>query len=169
MYVWWAGRGDEMWTTHIILRKIKKQIWLCFHKKYYEYGYMHTWSGNVAVWSLSCVQLFVSPRTAARQASLTFTISQSLPKFMSIESVIPPNHLVLYWPLLLLSSIFPFIRAFSKESAPHFRWLKCCSFSISPSNQYSGLISFRMDWFDLLAVWTDIMRCPLGGGNMNNF
>ena len=167
--MWWVGKGDEMWTTHIILRKIKKQIWLCFHKKYHECGCTHTWSGNVSVWLLSCVQLFVTPWTAARQASLTFTISQSLPKFMSVESVIPSNHLVLYWPLLLLSSIFPIIRVFSNESAPHIRWLKCCSFSISPSNQKSGLISFRMDWFDLLAVWTDIMRCPLDGGNMNNF
>ena len=166
--MWRVGRGDEKWTTHI-LRKIKKWIWLCFHKKYYECGCTYTWSGNIAVRSLSCVQLFVTPWTAACQASLTFTISQSLPKLMSIESVIQSNHLILHWSLLLLSPIFPIIRVFSKESAPHIRWSKYCSFSISPSNQYSGLISFRIDWFDLPAVWTDIMRYPLGGGNMHNF
>ena len=150
-------------------RKIKKQIWLCFCKKCYECGCMHTWSGNITVQSLGCVQFFVTPWTTACQASLTFAISQSLPKLMPIESVIRSNHLVLYWPLLLLSPIFPIIRVFSNESAPHIMWSKYCSFSISPSTQYSGLISFRIDWFDLPAVWTDIAGCPLGGGNMYNF
>ena len=105
----------------------------------------------VVVQSLSRVQLFVTPWTAAHQASLSFTISQSLFRLMSIESLMPSNHLILCHPLLLLSSI---IRVFSSESALHIRWPKywSFSFSISPSNQYSGLISFRFDWFDLLAV-----------------
>ena len=92
-----------------------------------------------------------TPWTAARQASLS-TISRSLPKFMSIESVIPSNHLILCLLLLLLSSILPSIRIFSSESAFHIRWSKYWSFSISPSNEYSGLISFRIDWLDLLAA-----------------
>ena len=93
-------------------------------------------------------------RTAARQASLSITNSWSLLKLMSIESVIPSNHLFLCDPLLLLPSIFPNIRVFSIESVLHIRWPKywSFSFSISPSNEYSGLISFRMDWLDLLAV-----------------
>jgi len=104
------------------------------------------------VQSLSCVWLFVTPWTIPRQASLSFTISRSLLKFMSFESVMPSNHLFLCRPLLLLPSIFPNIRVFSNESALHIRWSNYCSFSISPSNEYSGLISFRIDWFDLLAV-----------------
>ena len=107
-----------------------------------------------SVQSLSHVQLFVTPWSSAGQASLSITNSWSPPKSMSLESVMPANHLVLYRPLLLLPSIFPSIRAFSNESAPHIRWPKywSLSFSISPSNEYSGLISFRMDWLDLLAV-----------------
>ena len=102
---------------------------------------------------LSCVQLFVTPSTAARQASLFITNSQSLPKLMFIESVMQSNHLILCHPLFL-PSIFPSIRVFSNESALHIRWPKYWSFSfnISPSNEHSGLISFRMDWLDLLAV-----------------
>ena len=94
----------------------------------------------------------MTPLTTARQASLSFIVSQSLLKFMSIESVMPSSHLILYRPLLLLSSIFPSVRVFSNESALHIRWPKYWSFSISPSNEYSGLISLRIDWFDLLAV-----------------
>ena len=96
----------------------------------------------------------MTPWTAACQASLSFAISWSLLKRMSIESVMPSNHLILCHQLLLLPSIFPSIRVFSKESALLIRWLKdwCLSSSISPSNEYSGLISFRIDWFDLLAV-----------------
>ena len=103
---------------------------------------------------LGPVQLFATPWTAARQASLSFTISQSLLKLVSIQSVIPSNHLILCRPLLLLPSTFPSIRVFSNESALHIRWPKhwSFSFSISPSNEYSGLISFRMDRLDLLAV-----------------
>ena len=95
-----------------------------------------------------------TPWTAARQASLSFTVSQSLLKLMSIELVMPSNCLILCHPLLLLPSIFPSIRVFSSESAPPNRWSKywSFSFSISPSSEYSGLISFRIDWFDLLAV-----------------
>ena len=96
----------------------------------------------------------MTPRTATCQASLSFTISQSLPKLMSIESGIPSNHLILCHPLLLLPSIFPSIRVFSNESALRMSWPKywSFSFSISPSNEYSGLISFSIDWLDLLAV-----------------
>ena len=105
----------------------------------------------IIVQLLSHVQLFVTPWwTAAHQGSLSFTISQSLLKLMSIESVIPSNHLILCCPLLFLPSVFPSIRVFSDESTLHIRWPKYWSFSISPSNEYSGLISFRIDWFDLL-------------------
>ena len=107
-----------------------------------------------SVQSLSCVQLFVTPWTAARQASLSITNSQSLHKLMSIKSVMPSNQLILCCPLLLLPSIFPFIRVFSNELALCIRWPKywSFSFSISPSNEYSGLISFRIDWLELLVV-----------------
>ena len=107
-----------------------------------------------SVQSLSHVHLFVTPRTAACQASLSITNSLSLLKIMSIASVMPSNHLMLCHPLLLLPSIFPSIRVFSNESVLPIRWLKYWSFSlsISPSNEYSGLISFRMDWLDLLSV-----------------
>ena len=96
----------------------------------------------------------VSPWTAACQASLSITKSWSLPKLMSIESVMPSNHLILCCPLLLLPSIFPIIMVFSNESVIHIRWPKYWNFSfyISPSNEYSGLISFIMDWLDFLAV-----------------
>ena len=109
---------------------------------------------DVIVQSLSHVQLFATPWTAARLASLSLTISWSLLKPMSIESVMSSNHLILCRPLLLLTSIFPSIRVFSNESALRIRWPKYWSFtfSISPSNEYSGLISFRIAWFDLLAV-----------------
>ena len=96
----------------------------------------------------------VTPWTAARQTFLSYTVSQTLVKLMSIESMMPSNHLILCHPLLLLPSVFPSIRIFSNKSALHIRWPNYWnfSFSISPSNEYSGLISFRMDWFDLLAV-----------------
>ena len=100
---------------------------------------------------LSHVQLFAMPWTVAHQASLSITNSWSLLKLMSIESVIPSNHLILCCPLLLLPSIFSSIRVFSNVSSSH-QVAKYWSFSISPSNEYSGLISFRIDWFDLLAV-----------------
>ena len=107
-----------------------------------------------SVQSLSRVQLFATPWTAARQASLSITNSRSLLKLMSIEPMMPPNRPILCRPLLLLPSIFPSIRAFSNESVLRIRWPKywSFSFSISPSNEYSGLISFRMGWLDFLAV-----------------
>ena len=107
-----------------------------------------------SVQSLSSVQLFATPWTATRQASLSITNSQILLKLMSITSVMPSNHLILCHPLLLPPSIFPSIKVFSNESTLYIRWPKYWnfSFSISPSNEYSGLISFRIDWFDLLAV-----------------
>ena len=102
----------------------------------------------------SHVWLFVTPWFAACQASLSFTISSSFPKIMSIETVMPSNHLILCCSLLLLPSVFPRIRVFSNELAFHIRWPRSwsVSFSISPSNEYSGLTSFRIDWLDLLAV-----------------
>ena len=106
---------------------------------------------------------FATPRTAACQASLSITNSRSLPKLISIESVMPSNHLLLCYPLLLLPSIFPSIRVFPSESALHIRWPKywSFSFSISPSSEYSGLISFRIDWFDLLAVQWTLKSSPI--------
>ena len=103
---------------------------------------------------LSCVRLSATPWTAARRVSLSFAITWSLLKLMSVESMMPFNHLILCCPLLLLPEVFPSIRVFSNESALRIRWPKywSLSFSISPSNEYSGLISFRMDWLDLLAV-----------------
>ena len=107
-----------------------------------------------SVQSLNRVQLFATPWTAAHQASLSITNSKSLLKLTSIESVMPSNHLILCRPLLLPPSVFPSFLVFSNESLLHIRWPKywSFSFSISPSNAYSGLISFRMDWLDLLAV-----------------
>ena len=107
-----------------------------------------------SVQSLSHVRLFVTPWTTACQASLSITKSWSLPKLLSIELMVPSNHLILYHPLLCLPSIFPSIRVFLKESALCTRWPKYWSFSfnISPSNEHPGLISFRMNWVDLLEV-----------------
>ena len=108
----------------------------------------------VFVQTLCHIQLFANPRTAMCQASLSFTISQSLLKLLTIESVMPFNHLILCHPLLLWPSIFPSIRVLSNKSALCIRWPKYWSFSfrISPSSEYSGLISFRIDWLDLLTV-----------------
>ena len=109
---------------------------------------------SFVVQSLSCAQLFATPWAAAHQASLSSTNSRSLLTLMSIQSVMPFNHLILCRPLLLLPSILPSIRVFSNESALRIRWPKywSFSFSISPSSEYSGLISFRIDWLDLLVV-----------------
>ena len=108
---------------------------------------------------LSRVQLTATPQTAAYQASLSITNSRSLLKLMSTESVMPSNHLILCCPLLLLFSIFPSIRVFSSELALHIRWPKYWSFSISPCNEYSGLISFQIEWFDLAVQGT--LKCLL--------
>ena len=115
---------------------------------------LYTFKVNNSVQLLSHVRLFETPWTAARQASLSVTNSQSLFKLISFESVMPSNHLILCCPLLLLSSIFPSIRVFSNESILHMRWPKHCSFSfsISSSNEHPGLISFRMVWLDLQTV-----------------
>ena len=110
---------------------------------------------------LSHVQLFVTPWTAAHQASLSITNSWSSLRLTSIESVMPSSHLILCRPLLLLPSIFPSIRVFSNESVLHIRWPKYWSFSISPSNEYSGLNSFRMDWLNLLAVQGTLFSNPI--------
>ena len=121
---------------------------------------VHSDSQFCSVQSLSRVQLFVTPWTAARQVSLSIINSWSLLKLMSIELVMPSNHLP--HPLLLPPSIFPSIRVFSNESVLHIRWPKYWSFSfnISPSNEYSGLISFRVDWLDLLAVQGTLKSLP---------
>ena len=113
-----------------------------------------------SVQSLSCVRFFTAPWTTARQASLSITNSWNLLKFMSTESVMPSNYLILCCPLLLLASIFPSIRVFSNESALCIRWPKYWSFSfnIIPSNEHPWLISFRMDWLDLLAVQVTLKR-----------
>ena len=124
---------------------------LLYYVKTTNYG--HEFS--LLLWfNCSDVSNSAIPWTTARQASLSFTISWNLLKLMSVESVMPSNHIILCGPLLLLPSIFPNIRVFSNESVLHIRWPKYWnfSFSISPSNEYSGLISFRMDWLDLLAV-----------------
>ena len=115
---------------------------------------MQGFSSYSSVQSLSHVQLFETPWTAAHQASLSITNSQSLPRLMSIESVMPSNHLILCRPLLLLPSIFPSIRVFSSKSVHPIRWPKYWNFSfnISPSSEHPGLISFRTNWLDLLAV-----------------
>ena len=113
-----------------------------------------------SVQSLSHVQLFATPWTAACQASLSITNSQGMVKLMSIELVMPSNHLILCHPLLLLPSILPSIRIFSNESVLPIRWLKYWSFSNSPSNEYSRLSSFIIDWFDLLAVQGTLKSLP---------
>ena len=120
-------------------------------RPYKDHTVIHIFS---SVQLLSRVRLFATPWTAAVQASLSITNSRSLFKLMSIELVMPSNHLTLYHPLLLLPSIFPSIRVFSNESVLRIRWPKYWSFSfnISPSTEYSGLISFRMDWLELLAI-----------------
>ena len=113
---------------------------------------MHCHSSGVVVQSLSCVCLFATPRTAAHQASLSFIISLSLLKLMSTEVVMPSNHFILCCLFLLLPPIFPSIRILSKESALHIKWPKDWNFSISPLNESSRLVSFRIDSFDLLAI-----------------
>ena len=121
------------------------------------YLYIHTHFSSVQ--SLSCVQLFATPWTAAHQASLSITNSWNLLKLMSIESVMPSNHLILCRPLLL-PSVFPSIRVVSNDSVLHIRWPKYWSFSwsISPSSEYSGLISFRIDWFDLYCIYMYLLK-----------
>ena len=141
-------------TEGLNLQNLEKPFFLGLGQR--KIKWQHFWSGKKmsfsSVQSLSRVWLFVTLWTAARQASLSITNTWSLLKLMSVESVIPSNHLILCCPLLP-TSVFPSITVFS-ESVLHIRWPKCwsVSFSISPSNEYSGLISFRMDWLDLLTV-----------------
>ena len=125
-------------------------------------GLLSSWGVLFVVQLFNHVQFFATPWTAARQASLSFTISQNLLKLMSIVLVMPSNHLILCHPLLLLPSVFPSIRVFSNELTLRIRWLKYWSFnfSISPSNEYSGLISFRIDSFDLPAVQRFLESSP---------
>ena len=113
--------------------------------------------------SVTCVPLFATPWTAPHQAFLSLTISRSLLKLIPIGSMMPSNHLILYQPLLLLPSIFPNIRVFSNELDLHIRWPKywSFSFSISPSNEYTGWISFRIDWFHFIALQGTLRRTPL--------
>ena len=129
---------------------------LSFFLSYFLYIFLSFFLSAILiiVQLLSHVQLYATPMTAAPQASLPSTVSWSFFKLMSIESVMPSNHLILCHPLLLLPSIFPSIRVLSNESALCIRWPKywCFSFIISPSNEYSELISFKIDWFDFLAV-----------------
>ena len=141
---------------HFIL-PLEPRTLCCFSKSCQEGPLVLPWHllvQFISVQSLTRVRLFVITWTAARQASLSITRTQSLLKLMSIISVMPSNHLILCHSLLLLPAIFPSIRDFSSESVLHIRWPKYWSFSssISPCNEYSGLIFFRMDWFDLLAV-----------------
>ena len=134
------------WLTFNSVKGIQDEA-LCAAGKLVEQDFQFS-----SVQLLSCVQLFATPWTVACQASLSITNSQSLLKFISIKSVMPSNHLILCHPLLLLPSNFPRNRVFSSELLLHIKWPKYWNFSISPSNEYSGLISFRMDWVDLLAV-----------------
>ena len=144
-----VASGFHCFKTHF--NSNKKMAWICF-------------LSNISIFvfqSLSCVWFFMTPCTAAHQASLSFTISWSLLKLMCIELVMLSNHLILCHSLLL-PSIFSSTKAFSNESALHIRWPKYWSFSfkISPSNEYSGLIAFRTDWFDLLAVQGTLKSSP---------
>ena len=125
-----------------------------FRNPHYQPSLSYSPLGIVVVQSVSHVRLFATPWTAARLASLSLTISPNLLKFMSVESVMPPNHLILCCLLLLLPSVFPSIRVFLNESTLHIRWAKYWnfSFSVSPSNEYAELSSLRIDWLDLLAV-----------------
>ena len=129
-------------------------LFILFMQYTFFHSVRHLIKIQVPVQSLSCVWLFAIPWNEAHQASLSITNCWSVPKLMSIESVMPSNHLILYHPLLLLPSIFPSIRVFTNDSALRIRWPKywSFSFSLSPSNEYPGLVSFRVDCLDLLAV-----------------
>ena len=146
---WFCMGSNLFWGSNVFYGHGVHEVHLDPSDKFFSF-----WLQFSSVQSLSRVRLFVTPWTAARQASLSITNSQSLPKLMPIELVMPSSHLILCRPLLLLPSIPPSIRVFYNESALHMRWPNYWSFSfnISPSNEHPGLISFRMDWLDLLAV-----------------
>ena len=145
MNISWFKRSFVFWHTVCPV----SLTWCDFCCIYHDFHLCHCCCSVAKLCPTLC-----DPMDCSSQASLSFTISQSLLKLMSIESAKPSNCLILCGPLLLLPSIFPSIRIFSSESGLHIRWPKywSFSFSISPSNEYSGLISFRIDWFDLLAV-----------------
>ena len=149
-------RIDDSFSMLTFLLVDRAGWWLpsLLHAELKNYVYMKTVLYSSSVKSFSCVRLLATPWTAECQSSLSITNSQSLLKLMSIELVMPSSHLIFCHPLLLLPSIFPSIRVFSNESALWIRWPEYLSFtfSISPSNEYSGLISLRMEWLDLLAV-----------------
>ena len=136
-----------IWEWHVSLSELAESLKIIFKNQKGNHGCVLS-----SFQLLSRVQLIVMPWTAARQASLSVTNSQSLLKLTSIKSVMPPYHFILCCPLLLIPSIFPIIRVFSNELALRMRWPKYWSFSVSSSNEYSGLISSAMDWLDLLAV-----------------
>ena len=155
----WRECQVVFWNTGIPFI-VSRSVWeilfpYAFTKSYFwVFKSLQFWWVCQSVQPLSCVRLFVTPWAAAHQASLSINNSQSLLKLMSIELVMPSNQVILCHPVLLLHSIFPSIRVFSNESALRIRWPECWSFSlnISPSNEHPGLMSFRMDWLDLLAV-----------------
>ena len=143
-----------MWSICLELSHLDRQNILIFCVWFHLQQLFTLFLQFGSVQLLSRVWILATPWTATRQASLSITNSRGLLKLMSIESVMPSNHLILCCPLLLLPSIFPSIRVFSNESALHIRWPKYSNFSfnISPSKEHPGMISFRMDWLDLLAV-----------------
>ena len=146
---------SKMGPLKLSVQRTKEKEWKRINKSYMNHGILPKRKAiTCSVQSLSWVQLFVIPWTAAHQACLSVINSRSLLRLMSIESVMSSNHLILCHPLFLPPLIFPSIRVFSNESALHIRWPKYWSFSfnISPSHEHPGLISFRMDWLDLLAV-----------------
>ena len=153
----WAGHCQLLYKIHFsshIIIQLRNGLLLLHRRRddVISKQFSDLQSGHVVVQLLSHLQFFVTPWTAARQASLSFTISWSLIKLMFIETMMPSNHLILCCPLLLLPSGLPSIRDFSSESALCIRWPNYWSFSIRPSNEHLGLISFRIDQFDLLAV-----------------
>jgi len=157
---WFRGTRNQIANIHWIIekaREFQKNIYYCFTdyaKDFVDHNNLWEILQFSSVQLLSRVWLFPTPWTVARQASLSITNSQNLLKLMSMESVMLSNHLIICCPLLLLPSIFPSFKVFSNGSVLHIRWPRywSFSFSISPSNEYPGLISFRMDWLDLLAV-----------------
>ena len=159
----WLNLAVQWHAAIVVELRLHALITHTLNLSFQTHLHPHVWTERLTLMLLLFIGSVVSnssvtPCTAAHQASLSFTTSRSVLKFMPTESVMPSNHLILCHPLLLLPSIFPSIRGFSNESALHIRWSKYCSFSINPSNEYSGLISFRMVWFDLLAVQGTLKR-----------
>ena len=162
MCVWTVYRGNKVHPHEVSKQQVKVQGNTQFSGHWSKYWDRVCTPLVVVAQSLSCAWLFATPWTAAHQASLFFTVSKSLLKLMSTESVMPSNHFILCHPLLLLPSVFLSIKVFSNELALRIRWPNDWSFSFStnPSNQYSGLIFFRIDWLDLLAVQGTLKSLP---------